>query len=151
MLAVARKKTAAKSVQWIQANARATALKENFCDAIWSISTLHYFLDEEQKLFFSEMFRLLRPKGGLIVDTEFAEQHKSLWLVEFFPSLGKRYEGRIFPQDRYRTWLTQIGFSSVEFDHAELAPDDEDNPLRTGQYRPQRYLDERVLRGIPAF
>jgi ubiquinone/menaquinone biosynthesis C-methylase UbiE len=53
MLTVARRKPGAESVQWIRANALAPTLPDRSCDAIWSISTLHYFLGEQQKLFFS--------------------------------------------------------------------------------------------------
>lgn len=151
MLVIAKKKAGGQRVHWIQGNALSPTLTDKSFDAIWSISTLHYFWGDQQKLFLQQIFKLLRPNGRMIVDTEFFEQHGSLWLVEFFPSLKKRYDGRIFSQDQYRAWLKEIGFSVVEFDSASLGDEEEDSALRIGQHKPHLYLDDSILRGIPAF
>jgi hypothetical protein len=102
-------------------------------------------------MFFKEIFRLLRPGGRVVVDTEFEEQHGSLWIVEFFPSLKTRYEGRLLSCAQYRTWLEEIGFRTVEFGQLELPADDLDGGLRIGQHDPKIYLDTERISGIPAF
>jgi ubiquinone/menaquinone biosynthesis C-methylase UbiE len=151
MLSVAKKKPIANEVEWMCENALRATLPTDYCDSIWAISSLHYFTREQQRMLFAEIFRLLRSGGRVVIDTEFEEQHGSLWIVEFFPSLKKRYEGRLLSRDLYRTWLNDIGFKTVEFGQLELPADDLDGALRIGQHDPKVYLDDERISGIPAF
>lgn len=120
-------------------------------DCLWCISALHYFSAARQKRFFTQMSLILRPGGVLVVDTEFAEQQASLWLVEFFPSLVDRYQHVCKSVDWYRELLVGENaiFQEVEFAHIEC--DEEDAFLRVGQRKPELYLEEKIRAGIPAF
>jgi ubiquinone/menaquinone biosynthesis C-methylase UbiE len=155
MLSVAKRKQHSEKIKWIEGNAMSLSeslrSNGNFFDAIWSISTLHYFRREQQQRLFSEFFKLLRPGGLLAVDTEFEEQHRSLWLADYFPSLKKRYEGKIFASSVYKEWLDGIGFVPIEPECFELEENSKDNALRAGQRNPSVYLDDKFLAGIPAF
>src|SRR5947208_71516 len=113
MLQVARSKPNAKRVRWIPADALNTTLRNEECDAVWLISTLHYFAGKRQKLLFQEIYRILKPDGVVVADTEFAEQHPSLWVVEYFPSLRERFKDACLSVEQYRTWLQEIGFSNI--------------------------------------
>jgi SAM-dependent methyltransferase len=150
MLAIARRKPDGANIKWIRTNVLSNRLAKNSFDAIWSISTLHYFKGDRQKLLFREIYNLLKPGGVMVADTEFAEQHSSLWVVEFFPSLIERFKDSIYERDQYRAWLEEIGFTSVQFDHLDLM-DTEDAALRVGQHEPGQYLESKVRAGIPAF
>jgi ubiquinone/menaquinone biosynthesis C-methylase UbiE len=149
MLQVA--KTKSKRVRWIQADALDSTLPDQYCDAVWLISTLHYFKDERQRLLFTEIYRILKPGGVVVADTEFAEQHASLWLVEYFPSLRARYKGACLSTEQYDKWLRQIGFSHVNYEHIDYNATEADAFLRIGQKEPSLYLKERIRRGLPAF
>ncbi|MCK5022456.1 MAG: methyltransferase domain-containing protein [Candidatus Pacebacteria bacterium] len=149
MLDVARKKS--NKVDWIQKDALQTGLPDKYCDAVWLISTLHYFIGERQNLLFREIYRILKPGGVVVADTEFKEQHDSLWLVEFFPSLRNRYKDACLSIKQYETWLQDIGFSNFRFEHLFSDPTENDAFLRIGQHEPELYLDGRILKGIPAF
>jgi len=143
-------KERSNQVEWVEADARETNLEAGAFDVAWMISALHYFKGEQQLGLFEEVFRILRPGGVFIADNEFAEQHPSLWLVEYFPSLRTRYEGCLFSQDQYKAWLEQVGFS-VEFETYDYHPEEGDAFLRIGQHMPKLYLDERIQAAIPAF
>lgn len=149
MLEVAKKKS--DKVEWIQGNAMNCGLPEKFFDAIWAISTLHYFAEVRQKFLFKEIFHKLKPKGVFVADTEFAEQHASLWLVEYFPSLRKRYKNAVFSTQIYKQWLLDIGFNEVKFESLTYDPNQPDKVLRIGQHQPELYLDDTIRKGIPAF
>jgi len=150
MLGVAKSKSSRGL--WVQGDALAPSFQDESFDAIWAVSVLHYFNGERQRLLFSELRRLLKSNGVLVVDTEFAEQQPSLWLVAFFPSLKQRFENANFNQDQYRTWLQNVGFSDVCFETYSIPSSEQaDGFLRIGQRRPELYLDGQVRAGIPAF
>ncbi|MGH6847437.1 MAG: methyltransferase domain-containing protein [Methylocella sp.] len=151
MLSVAQRKPDAQKVRWIEGNAMAINLETASCDAIWCISTLHYFRAERQRKLFAEIFRLLRPGAVIAVDTEFTEQHSSLRIVEYFPSLKARYQAQIFSKQVYKEWLEEIGFSDVRFGCFELEQNCQDKTLCACQHKPELYLDEEFLKGLPSF
>jgi ubiquinone/menaquinone biosynthesis C-methylase UbiE len=149
MLDKAKEKS--NKVKWIERDALDTRLPDKYCDAVWLISSLHYFIGDGQKILFKEIYRILKKGGVVFADTEFKEQHDSLWLVEFFPSLRDRYKNVIFSTKEYKTLLNEIGFSDIRFEYITTKPDDKDAALRIGQHDPKRYLQPGLLEGIPAF
>ena len=149
MLNVARTKSA--KVKWLHANALNSGLPDKAFDAIWLISTLHYFTDIHLEFLFEEIYRMLAPGGVVVADTEFAEQHSSLWVVEFFPSLRERYKNTCLPVAEFKHLLERAGFSEVKFRHFKYGPEERDAGLRIGQHKPNLYLDSRIQGGIPAF
>jgi ubiquinone/menaquinone biosynthesis C-methylase UbiE/3',5'-cyclic AMP phosphodiesterase CpdA len=149
MLEVARAKS--NKITWLRANAFGSHMPDGSADAVWLISTLHYFIDGQQEALFREIRRLLKPGGLLLADIEFTEQHKSLWVVEYFPSLRARYAGSFQSVDEYTAALTRAGFRSVDTEVHDVPADDPDSAIRVGQHEPRRYLDEQVRDGIPAF
>ncbi len=151
MLEVAKKKPKADQVDWIQADATTTTLEDQSCDAVWLISTLHYFRGERQHLLFEEIYRVLKDGGTMVADTEFAEQHKSLWVVEYFPSLRERYKGACLNSDVYKKWLAEIGFHNVTLLNRPWPSNEPDKFLRIGQRDPRVYLNATIRAGIPAF
>lgn len=148
MLRFAQQRSA--KIQWVEADAKDTGLDSSSFDAIWMISALHYFKDAEQDLLFKEILRLLQPGGVFLADTEFLEQHGSLWLVHYFPSLRARYSGGLFTQAQYQTMFRKAGFASVEFATSDYLPTEGDAFLRIGQHKPELYLDPATQKAIPA-
>ncbi len=151
MLDVAKNKPGSDHVEWVSANALRSTLPTDYYDGVWGVSMLHYFRKEQQRMLFREIFRILKPGGRVVLDIEFEEQHGSLWIVEFFPSLRKRYGGRILSCDLYSNWLKEIGFKSLEFEQFDLSPADRDKSLRCGQHDPNLYLEDEIVSNIPAF
>jgi ubiquinone/menaquinone biosynthesis C-methylase UbiE len=139
------------SAEWILGEAKATKIESGACDAVWMISALHYFRDEEQLLLFQEVFRILKPGGVFVADTEFLEQHASLWIVDYFPSLKERFRNRLYRISEYREWLEKVGFEGTLFEKYDYPSTEGDPFLRIGQNDPKVYLEERVQKGIPAF
>lgn len=148
---LAKAKERVPGVEWIQGDAKNPILPERSCDAAWMISALHYFLGEEQPLLLREIYRILKPGGVFVADTEFTEQHLSLWIVDYFPSLRQRFQNRLFSQAQYRTWLSQAGFRDAAFETHEYPAEEGDAFLRIGQHKPEMYLDEAVQKSMPAF
>jgi len=140
-----------KGLEWVESSALDTPFMPSTFSKIWGISSLHYFRGMNQTLLFEEMHRILQPGGVMVFDTEFAEQHASLWIKEFFPSLISRYRHSIFSTDQYRDWLADVGFTDVTFSFMELGPNELDFGVRLGQHDPRQYLKTDKLSAIPAF
>jgi hypothetical protein len=102
-------------------------------------------------MLFGEIHRLLKPDGVFVADTEFLEQHASLWIVDYFPSLKKRFENCLFSRNQYSEWLTAAGFRGVEFKTCQYSAEEGDAFLRVGQNDPNVYLNPDIRSGIPAF
>ena len=137
--------------EWRCADAKLTELDSGSCDAVWMISALHYFRDEEQLLLFQEVSRILKPGGVFVADTEFLEQHASLWIVDYFPSLKERFRNRVYRTADYREWLKKAGFGTTMFETYDYPSTEGDLFLRIGQNDPKVYLEDRVQKAIPAF
>jgi ubiquinone/menaquinone biosynthesis C-methylase UbiE len=120
--------------------------------AVWSVSSLHYLRGMRQYYCLSEAYRVLKPGGRMVMDVgEFLEQHPSLWVVHYFPSLVRRYAGSLHSVDYYESVLREIGFEDVKCVSLEYTGDESDYVLRSGQHDPDRYLDQRFVAAIPAF
>jgi len=154
MLDEARKRS--DKVKWIEADASDKKLmhkylKDNYCDAVWLISTLHYFNGSEQRELFKEIYRILKKGGTVFADIGFEEQLESLWVVDFFPSLKDRYRNRCFKMRQYRTWLHEIGYTNIRFGIFKFGENEIDAGIWIGQHCPIRYADHKLTDVIPAF
>lgn len=153
MLDIAKKKS--DRVEWIERNALKTGLDDESCDAVWLISTLHYFSEERQKLLFEEIHRILKPGGVVVADTEFEEQHESLWVVEFFSSLKDRYKGKLLSKEKYYALLgTKFKVDHAWLSYADIKEEafkEKDVGIRIGQHFPELYLSSEKREVIPAF
>ena len=112
---------------------------------------LHYFSGGKRAALFRELARILRPGGTMVLDTEFAEQHPSLWIVEFFPSMRERFRSVCVDSQTYRRELMEAGFSACTTECIEYLPCEADGILRIGQHKPELYLDDEVRAGMPVF
>jgi hypothetical protein len=95
---------------------------------------------------------VLKSGGRLVIDVgEFLEQHASLWVADYFPSLVNRYRSSLHSARKYVEWLDEIGFVDVACEKLTYKPTEKDYVLRIGQYEPRRYLNPEIVRAIPAF
>lgn len=79
------------------------------------------------------------------------EQHPSLWVKEYFPSLRERYERGLFSVSNYKSWLIGIGFTDIKCIPMDYKSSEKDYFLRAGQHDPERYLEDWFVKANPAF
>lgn len=155
MLSAARAKSRQcnySGIEFVLGDAVNTKFEDEQFDAIWSVSTLHYLKGTRQLWLLKEAFRILRPGGRLVVDVgEFLEQHPSLWIAEYFPSLKRRYEGACHSVSVYRQWLHEARFRQFDCIALTYLPGEKDFFLRAGVANPQLYLDDEFRSVVPAF
>ena len=154
LLRIARDKSKDRNDRLVlkRADAVKLPLDNESIGAVWSVSSLHYLKGTRQYYCLSEAYRVLMPGGRLVMDVgEFLEQHPSLWVTHYFPSLVQRYAGSLHSVDYYESALREIGFEDVRCVSLEYTSDESDYVLRSGQHDPERYLDQRFVAAIPAF
>jgi ubiquinone/menaquinone biosynthesis C-methylase UbiE len=135
-----------------RADAVKLPLDDGSVGAVWSVSSLHYLRGRRQYYCLSETYRVLMPGGRMVMDVgEFLEQHPSLWVAHYFPSLVRRYAESLHSVDYYESILREIGFEDIKCLSLEYTDTESDYVLRSGQYDPDRYLDRRFVAAIPAF
>ena len=148
---VAEEAGLSKKLKLLRRDAVSTGLSDETVDCVWSVSTLHYLKRKKQARLFPELFRIMRGGARLFLDVgEFAEQHASLWIKDYFPSLGSRYSHSLHTCDSYRGWLEGAGFVEIDCVGLELG-ESQDLVLRSGQRDPHVYLEKRFQASVPAF
>ena len=149
MLAAARKKS--PDVDWQHGSALNSGIPDNSYDAVWLVSTLHYFQDVHLEQLFQEIYRILLPGGVMVAGTEFLEQHHSLWQVEYFPSLRQRYKHTCLSSKRFCQLLKHVGFTRIKIEVLDSRHDKCDSFLRIGHNEPKLYLNDKIRDGMPVF
>ena len=85
-----------------------------------------------------------------VADTEFLEQHASLWIVDYFPSLKDRFRNRVFKISDYRDWLKKVGFETTMFETYDYPAKRRAICFSSiGQNAPRVYLEEQSAKGHP--
>lgn len=121
-------------------------------DVIWSVSSLHYVGAYRLGAAYTEIARILKPGGIAVLDAgEFLEQHPSLWVAEYFPSLKQRYANALLPSTEHKALLEKAGFTDIKFLTPEYGASEEDFCLRAGQVVPGRFFDGSFMNAVPAF
>jgi len=99
---------------------------------------------------FAEVRRVLRPVAKIVILNCTIEQMRHYWLWEYFP---KACAQAIAPYERLQTdsALKMAGFKNIVTEPYTVREDLQDWFMMCGKYRPERYLDPRVLAGISCF
>jgi len=118
-------------------------------DGIIASLTLHHWKNLNQG--FSELNRVLKPKGKIVIFTATPKQMKGYWLNQYFP---KMLLDSIEQMPSYDTILYHLNKNDLVIDSTEkyyIRPDLQDLFLYSGKHSPQLYLDPKIRRGISSF
>lgn len=151
MLDVAKQKDTFAKINWINQDIILHDFEDNQFDAIWGISSIHYFTKNQQFTLLEKCFRWLKPGGVILFDTEFYEQHLSLWVTEYFPSLISRFKNRCLSKETYYKWLINMHYVDIDLKTLVFEQGDSDLSIRAGQQNPPLFLDSSFREGLPAF
>lgn len=138
-----------KTVTWRIGKAENIELSEKSVDGIIASLTLHHWQDLNQG--FSELNRVLKPNGKIIIFTSTPNQMKGYWLNHYFPKMLVDSTIQMPSYAQIESNLKANGLYIESTEKYSIQPDLQDLFLYSGKHNPSIYLDSRVRHGISSF
>ena len=129
--------------------AEKTELEENSVDGIISSLTIHHW----PNLFkgFTELSRVLKNNGRLVIFTSTPKQMKGYWLNHYFPKMLKDSILQMPTFEKVKEMMTHAGFEIKQTERYSVKPDLQDQFLYCGKENPELYFNKEVRNGISSF
>ncbi len=136
-------------IHWKIGSAENTGLPENSVDGIIGSLTIHHWTD--LKIGFSELNKVLKPNGRIVIFTSTPEQMKGYWLNHYFPKMLSDSIIQMPTLKRLKKAMKDSGIEFLETQKYFIKPDLEDQFLYCGKQNPELYFDEQIRHGISSF
>ncbi|WP_025742374.1 class I SAM-dependent methyltransferase [Aquimarina pacifica] len=118
-------------------------------DGIIASLTLHHWQDLNQG--FSELNRVLKPEGTMVIFTATPNQMKGYWLHHYFPKTLIDSIAQMPSYEHIDANLQANGLIIVKKEKYNIRPDLQDLFLYSGKHNPNLYLDPNIREGISSF
>ena len=147
MLEKARLKNS--KVDWKTGTVENIALPDNSVDGIIASLTVHHWSDLQQG--FSELHRVLKPQGTIVIFTSTPKQMEGYWLNHFFPRMLRDSMIQMPTLESVENAMTNSSIKITGIDKYFIQPDLQDKFLYCGKHNPEIYFDEQIRNGISSF
>jgi len=147
MLENAKKKN--QQIDWRIGTASKTGLKEHSIDGIIGNLTIHHWPDLGKA--FSELSRVLKKNGKIVIFTSTPNQMKGYWLNHYFPKILKDSILQMPSFEKVKTAMNNAGFNIEKTENYSIRPDLQDQFLYCGKINPELYFEDDVMNGISSF
>lgn len=121
---------------------------EEFDGAICSLA-IHHFADLNTA--FTEIARVLKSNGKLVIFTSTPEQMQHYWLTHYFPIMMEKSCEQMPSLALIQDSLTKCDLKITATEPFFINPDLKDFFLYSGKFRPEIYLSQSVRDGISSF
>lgn len=136
-------------IDWRQGKVEELELEDKSIDGAIGSLTIHHWSDLQKA--FSELHRVIKPGGRLVIFTSTSEQMKGYWLNHYFPKMLSDSIDQMPSYDAIENAMKSGGFEIIGLDNYFISPDLEDKFLYCGKHDPEVYFDEKIRRGISSF
>jgi len=136
-------------INWKIGSAERTGLPNNFVDGIIGSLTIHHWNNLKEG--FSELFRVLKPNGNVVIFTSTPKQMNGYWLNNYFPKMLSDSIIQMPSLERVKTAMESAGLKIQETDKYFIRPNLQDKFLYCGKQNPELYFDEQIRHGISSF
>lgn len=138
-----------REIPWRIGTAENAGLESQSVDGIVATLTIHHWTDLNAG--FSEMSRVLKAGGRIIIFTSTPEQMQGYWLNHYFPQMLRDSMLQMPVLSRVEEAMESAGISVDSTEKYYIRPDLEDLFLYCGKHNPQLYFDPAVRQGISSF
>jgi len=147
MLAKAKLNNA--KIDWKIGSAEHTNLPKNYVEGIIGFLTIHHWNDLQEGV--SELFRVLKPNGRIVIFTSTPKQMRGYWLNHYFPKMLSDSMNQMPTLESVETAMKICGFELLGTDKYFIQPDLQDRFLYCGKNNPELYFDDQIRNGISSF
>lgn len=147
MLEQAREKI--NAVDWRQGNAEDIDLESESMDGVLISLTIHHWSDWDKG--FSEVNRILKKGGRVVIFSPTLEQTRNYWLAKYFPDMIENSAIQLPTFQQLEDLLSNNGFKLLKKEPYAVKPDLKDLFLYSGKYNPELYFNRKVRNGISSF
>ena len=138
-----------KKIDWRIGSAENIGLPQNFVDGIIGSLTIHHWTN--LKSGFSDLHKVLKPNGRIVIFTATPKQMKGYWLNHYFPKMLAISIIQMPTFENLITAMKNAGFEVLETEKYFIKPDLEDKFLYCGKQNPELYFDKQIRNGISSF
>lgn len=136
-------------IEWKKGTAESTGLEDAYVDGITASLTIHHWSD--LRTAFSEMKRVLKPSGKLVVFTSTPKQMKGYWLNHYFPKMMEDSIKQMPSFDVVVEAMNYAGLEALQKEKYNIQPNLKDQFLYCGKEDPELYFDKDIRKGISSF
>ncbi|GAB1857629.1 hypothetical protein MHTCC0001_24660 [Flavobacteriaceae bacterium MHTCC 0001] len=137
------------TIDWQLGTAEHTGLQTESVHGITAFLTIHHWTNLEQA--FSELYRVLKPKGRIVIFTSTPKQMQGYWLNHYFPKMLVDSMVQMPSFQRVENAMHNCGFVDLKVDKYYVDPDLQDKFLYCGKYNPELYFNKQIQQGISSF
>ncbi|GAA4973574.1 class I SAM-dependent methyltransferase [Algibacter aquimarinus] len=136
-------------IDWRIGTSENTGLENNTIDGIMGSLTIHHWSDLDKA--FSELFRILKRDGEIVIFTSTPKQMKGYWLNHYFPKMMNDSICQMPSLEVVTSAMTKAGFKLKNTEKYNIKPDLEDQFLYCGKQNPELYFNTKIRHGISSF
>ncbi len=147
MLAKAKEEN--EKISWQVGVAENTGLETESIDGVTAILTIHHWADLEKG--FSELSRVLKVGGRMVIFASTPNQMAGYWLNHYFPKMLKSSAIQMPSFEILKAAMEKAGVGIAHKEKYFIKPDLQDKFLYCGKENPVLYFKEELRKGISSF
>ncbi len=136
-------------IDWRMGSAENTGLPEYSVEGIIGSLTIHHWTDLKNG--FSELSRVLKPNGRIVIFTSTPNQMKGYWLNHYFPKMLTDSITQMPTLDNVKIAMKYSGLEFLATNKYFIKPDLQDQFLYCGKQNPELYFVDQIRHGISSF
>ncbi|MDY8134816.1 class I SAM-dependent methyltransferase [Aquimarina sp. 2201CG5-10] len=136
-------------VTWKIGTAEQIDIASESIDGIIASLTIHHWKDLKKG--FSELNRVLKPNGKIVIFTSTPKQMKGYWLRHYFPKMLEDSITQMPSLDDIRNSLFSSKLKIDQTEKYNIQPDLQDLFLYSGKHNPKLYFNPKIRQGISSF
>lgn len=136
-------------IDWKIGTAENTGLPQNFVDGIIGSLTIHHWTNLISA--FSELHKILKTNGKIMIFTSTPKQMEGYWLNHYFPKMLSDSITQMPTLESVETAMKESGMEFLGTDKYFIKPDLKDQFLYCGKQNPELYFNTQIRHGISSF
>jgi ubiquinone/menaquinone biosynthesis C-methylase UbiE len=142
-------KERSSTIDWRFGTAEKTGLADQSVDGIIATLTIHHWNNLEKS--FTELSRVMKTGGRMVIFTSTPAQMKTYWLNWYFPKMIKDSAVPMPAFETLASLMKKTGIEVIDTEKYFVKPNLEDQFLQCGKDSPELYLREEIRKGISSF